>query len=204
MIGNQMSTLSFTADEWRNFAFKNGYHESVITYISFYRDQLDRFGNKTWSKISDIMKSSMTNEQKQVVIRLLTDATVADEFWFIARLSKFPEANDILDGNVAKAELFDYAAAYALVIRLCYALRARDVDCKKKQLDVNEEEYTKALDEYNKSADNMISFLLNNAPAELIILGVQTAFSTFKLTYNVAQIPSMRAVIDRFAGIIAY
>lgn len=168
-------------DSWVDWAVTHDIDSDVIGYLSANKGDLFDFDPasasrafatpRSWSFVSDILKEQLSErEVSDVIAGTVGEGITAKFIGHRKWAGKLPKAEDVLDGKVKKLEVDEISAQYTLIVNLCYELKLRWEDVK-----------DKGEDHFNKSMDNMLAYIMDNLGTELIIMGMRTAVTTYKL-----------------------
>jgi len=168
-------------DSWQDWAINNNIDSDVIGYLTQNKGDLFDFNPtsasrsfatpRSWTFVSDILHETLNDKEITDVIAGTVGEGIAHKFIGHRKWSgRLPSATDVLDGRVQKLEVDEISAQYTLIINLCYELKDRFDRMGKKN---NEQ--------WHQYVDNMLSFIMKNLGAELIILGMRTAVMTYRL-----------------------
>lgn len=168
-------------DSWQDWAINHNINSDVIGYLTQNKSDLFDFNPtsasrsfatpRSWTFVSDILHEPLTDKEITDVIAGTVGEGIAHKFIGHRKWSgRLPSATDVLDGKVHELEVDEISAQFTLIINLCYELKER-FDRMGKQ-DNNQ---------WHQYMDNMLSFIMKNLGAELIILGMRTAVMTYRL-----------------------
>lgn len=189
-LANRFIHIEMRADfaSWQNWAVNKGIHEDVVGYLSFAKQDLYDFDNKsasrafatprTWVFVSDLLKDEDTDTD--TLFNLTSGAIgegLAVKFMAHRKVAgKMPEPSDILSGKVKDLAVKEVSAMYSLTISMCYelkdALDNKRVDNK----------------EFHKMADNFFNYIMANFETELVVMGAKIALKTYKLPIEPSQL----------------
>lgn len=177
-------------DDWQKWALANNVHPEVVGYLSHKKEFLNRFDPsdpndafatpRSWVFfVSDILNSNDMDEEliRDAVIGSIGKET-AYEFMEIRQLlHKLPRPSDIIEGKVStlNKDGRGVAAQFSLVTSCTYHLRElhRTIDAG-----------DLTLEKWYKFADNYMKFATDNMEPEIVVMGVTTAISAYKLPFN--------------------
>lgn len=189
-LANRFIHLEMRADftSWQNWAVSKNIHKDVVGYLSFAKQDLYDFDNKSssrafatprsWVFVSDLIKDE--NVDNDTLFNLVAGAVgegLAVKFMAHRKIAgKMPEPTDILTGKVKDLAVKEVSAMYSLTISMCYEL--------KDMLD------NKRVDnkEFHKMADNFFSYIMANFETELVVMGAKIALKTYKLPIEPSQL----------------
>lgn len=182
-------------DDWLEWATNNNIHPEVVGYVGFAKQDLYDFDPKSaskafatprsWAFVSDIVNDGDIDND---TLALLVSGAVGDGLGnkFMAHrkiASKLPTADDILDGKVKELEVKEISAMYSLTVSLCYELKDRA---------------DKNVKDWNKMSDNFFSYMMNNFPTELVVMGAKTALTNYNLPLDPTAMKSFDEFHRRF------
>ena len=189
-LANRFLHLEMRADfaSWQNWAVNKGIHKDVVGYLSFAKQDIYDFDNKSssrafatprsWVFVSDLLKDE--DIDTDTLFNLVAGAVgegLAVKFMAHRKVAgKMPEPSDILSGKVKELAVKEVSAMYSLTISMCYelkdALDNKRVDNK----------------EFHKMADNFFNYIMANFETELVVMGAKIALKTYKLPIEPSQL----------------
>ncbi len=182
-------------DDWQEWATNNKIHPEVVGYCGFAKQDLYDFDPKSaskafatprsWTFVSDLVTDdNIDNETLTNLIAGSIGDGLAIKFMAHRKIaSKLPRADDILDGKVTDLEIKEISAMYSLTISLCYELKDRS---------------EKQVKGWNEMSDNFFSYMMNNFPTELVVMGAKTALTNYNLPLDPASMKSFDEFHNRF------
>jgi len=189
-LANRFVHLEMKADfnSWQAWAVNNKIHKDVVGYLSFAKQDLYDFDNKsssrafatprTWTFVSEMLADEDTdNDTLFNLIAGTIGEGLAVKFAAHRKLSgKMPQPADILSGKVKDLEVKEVSAMYSLAMSMCYelkdALEVKKVDMKK----------------FHEMADNFFDYTMNNFETELVVVSAKIALKTYKLPIEPSQL----------------
>jgi hypothetical protein len=190
-LANRFLHLEMRADfaSWQNWAVSKGIHKDVVGYLSFAKQDMYDFDNKSssrafatprsWTFVSDLLKEE-SDVDSDTLFNLVAGAVgegLAVKFMAHRKIaSRMPEPADILSGKVKDLAVKEVSAMYSLTISMCYELR--DALENKK---VNSKEF-------HVMADNFFNYIMTNFETELVVMGAKIALKTYKLPIEPSQL----------------
>jgi len=190
-LANRFLHLEMRADfaSWQNWAVSKGVHKDVVGYLSFAKQDMYDFDNKSssrafatprsWTFVSDLLKEE-SDVDSDTLFNLVAGAVgegLAVKFMAHRKIaSRMPEPADILSGKVKDLAVKEVSAMYSLTISMCYELR--DALENKK---VNSKEF-------HVMADNFFNYIMTNFETELVVMGAKIALKTYKLPIEPSQL----------------
>lgn len=186
-------------DDWLNWATANRVHEQVVGYVSFAKQDLYDFDPKgssrafatprSWSFVSELLADDDLDEGT------LTDLVagsvgegVAIKFMAHRRVAKqMPNPSDILAGNIKKCNITEISAIYSLTVSMCYELK--DADEKK-------------VKNWDGMADNFLTFMMDNFPTELVVMGGKVALKNYGLPMDPSKMDSWDRFHEKYGKLI--
>ena len=136
-LANRFLHLEMRADfaSWQNWAVNKGIHKDVVGYLSFAKQDIYDFDNKSssrafatprsWVFVSDLLKDE--DIDTDTLFNLVAGAVgegLAVKFMAHRKVAgKMPEPSDILSGKVKELAVKEVSAMYSLTISMCYELK---------------------------------------------------------------------------------
>jgi hypothetical protein len=189
-LANRFVHLEMRADfnAWQLWAVDKKIHKDVVGYLSFAKQDLYDFDNKsssrafatprTWCFVSDLLQDETSDTDTQ--FNLISGAIgegLAVKFSAHRKLAgKMPEPSDILNGKVKDLAVKEVSAMYSLAISMCYELK-ESVDNKKVDMK-----------KFHEMADNFFAYAMNNFETELVVVSAKIALKTYKLPIEPSQL----------------
>jgi hypothetical protein len=172
--------LSVDFNSWQEWAINNKIHPSVVGYLSFAKQDLYDYDNKSasrsfatpraWSFVSqfvedeDIDTDTLTN-----LIAGTIGEGLAVKFMAHRKYSfDLPTPENILSGKATKLETKEISAMYSLVTNVCYELKiaaSKDFDQLK----------------FNDMFDNFLKFSMDNFETELVVMASRIVYKIYML-----------------------
>jgi hypothetical protein len=189
-LANRFVHLEMRPDfnAWQLWAVDKKIHKDVVGYLSFAKQDLYDFDNKsssrafatprTWCFVSDLLQDETSDTDTQ--FNLISGAIgegLAVKFAAHRKLAgKMPEPSDILAGKVKDLQVKEVSAMYSLAISMCYELKEA-VDNKKVDMK-----------KFHEMADNFFAYAMNNFETELVVVSAKIALKTYKLPIEPSQL----------------
>jgi hypothetical protein len=189
-LANRFIHLEMKADfaSWQGWAVDKKIHKDVVGYLSFAKQDLYDFDNKSssrafatprsWVFVSDLLEDETMDTDTQ--FNLISGAIgegLAVKFAAHRKLAgKMPEPSDILNGKVKDLAVKEVSAMYSLAISMCYELK-ESVDSKKVDMK-----------KFHEMADNFFAYAMNNFETELVVVSAKIALKTYKLPIEPSQL----------------
>jgi hypothetical protein len=190
-LANRFVHLEMRADftSWQNWAVNKGIHKDVVGYLSFAKQDLYDFDNKSasrafatprsWVFVSDLLDDE-ENTDSDTLFNLVSGAVgdgLAVKFMAHRKIAgRLPEPSEILAGKVKDLNVKEISAMYSLTVSMCYELRdaleTKKVDNKK----------------FHDMADNFFNYMMTNFETELVVMGAKIALKTYKLPIEPSQL----------------
>ena len=189
-LANRFLHIEMRADfaSWQTWAVNAGIHTDVVGYLSFAKNDLYDFDNKSssrafatprsWTFVSEILEDEEDTDT-DTLFNLVASAIgegLAVKFMAHRKVSsKMPNPSDILSGKVKELNVKEISAMYSLTTSMCYELRdavENKVDSKK----------------FHTMADNFFNYMMANFETELVVMGAKIALKTFKLPIEPSQL----------------
>jgi hypothetical protein len=190
-LANRFIHLEMRADfsSWQTWAVNNGIHKDVVGYLSFAKQDLYDFDNKsssrafatprTWCFVSDLLneEDNMDSDTQFNLVAGAVGEGLAVKFAAHRKIAgKMPEPSDILSGKVKELAVKEISAMYALTIAMCYELKDsvqnKKVDNKK----------------FHEMAQNFFDYMMQNFETELVVMGAKIALKTYELPIEPSQL----------------
>jgi MoxR-like ATPase len=195
-------------EDWQRWALNQRINPEVVGYLTAFKNKLFEFepGSaargfatpRSWSFVSEILNNN-DDMPEMVALGLFTgavgDASGIEFMEFRKIAADLPEAENILNGTLQKMpKKVEVSLAYALTTTLCYELKERADDVKRKGGNnwLSSPERKRWLQE----ADNFLEFIMNNFQPEICIMGAKAAISVHKLPFDTQKMKHF----DTFAG----
>jgi hypothetical protein len=195
-------------DDWQTWALTNRVHPEVVGYLTAFKECLFQFDAGTaargfptprsWHFVSDILGTG-TYMPEMIALGLITgavgDAEGAKFMAFRKIANELPRADDILSGQLKKMpKKVEVQLAYALTTTLCYELKERADQVKRKHGEgwKNSADRKKWLQE----ADNFLEFIMANFQPEICVMGARAAISIHRLPFETTKMVQF----DKFAS----
>jgi hypothetical protein len=173
---------------WQNWAVNAGIHTDVVGYLSFAKNDLYDFDNKSssrafatprsWTFVSQILEDEADTDN-DTMFNLVAGAVgegLAVKFMAHRKVSsKMPNPSDILMGRVKDLNVKEISAMYSLTTSMCYELR----DAIENKVDMKK---------FHTMADNFFTYMMSNFETELVVMGAKVALKTFKLPIEPSQL----------------
>ena len=203
-LANRFVHLEMRADfaSWQNWAVNKGIHKDVVGYLSFSKQDLYDFDNKSssrafatprsWVFVSDLLNDE--DSDPDTLFNLVAGSVgdgLAVKFMAHRKVaSRMPEPSDILSGKVKDLQVKEVSAMYSLTISMCYELRDaldnKRVDNKK----------------FHEMANNFFTYIMANFETELVVMGAKIALKTYKLPIEPSQLKNFDEFHKRFGKYI--
>jgi len=189
-LANRFLHLEMRADfaSWQNWAVNAGIHKDVVGYLSFAKNDLYDFDNKSssrafatprsWTFVSQLLDDEADTDN-DTLFNLISGAVgegLAVKFQAHRKVSsKMPNPSDILNGKVKDLNVKEISAMYSLTTSMCYELR----DAIENKVDMKK---------FHSMADNFFNYMMSNFETELVVMGAKVALKTFKLPIEPSQL----------------
>lgn len=201
-------------DDWQRWALGAKLNAEVVGYLTAFKNKLFEFepGSaargfatpRSWSFVSETLNNN-DDMPDMVALGLFTgavgDASGIEFMEFRKIASDLPEAESILNGTLTKmAKKVEVSLAYALTTTLCYELKERADDVKRKNGAnwLTSPERKKWL----QQADNFLEFIMNNFQPEICIMGAKAAISVHKLPFDTQKMKHFDTFANKFKDLI--
>ena len=179
---------------WQIWATANLVHPDVIGYLSFAKQDMYDFDNKSssrafatprsWCFVSELLKDpDIDSETLFTLVAGAVGEGMAAKFAAHRKFSaQLPESMDILTGAVKDLKVKEVSAMYSLTVSLCYELK--DIMDNKRADKAKMTEYM----------NNFLTYMMTNFETELVIMGARVAIKQF----NIPLEPSKLTCFDEF------
>ena len=201
-------------DDWQTWALTNRIHPEVVGYLTAFKECLFQFEPGTaargfptprsWHFVSDILGTG-SYMSEQISLGLITgavgDAEGAKFMAFRKIAHELPRAEEILEGRLLKMpKKVEVQLAYALTTTLCYELKERADNIKRKGGDnwKNSAERKAWLTQ----ADNFLMFMMENFQPEICVMGARAAISIHRLPFETTKMKNFDVFAGRFKDLI--
>jgi hypothetical protein len=190
-LANRFLHIEMRADftSWQNWAVNKGIHKDVVGYLSFAKQDLYDFDNKSssrafatprsWCFVSDLLNDEEDTDS-DTLFNLVAGSVgegLAVKFMAHRKVAgQLPEPSEILAGKVKELRVKEVSAMYSLTISMCYELKDA-LDNKK----VNNKQF-------HEMADNFFSYIMANFETELVVMGAKIALKTYRLPIEPSQL----------------
>jgi hypothetical protein len=194
-LSNRFIHVEMRSDfaSWQQWAVLRGAHKDVVGYLSFAKQDLYDFDNKSssrafatprsWMFVSDLLNGDTDAETLYTLIAGAIGEGLAAKFQAHRKFSaQLPEPMEVLTGKVTDLKVKEVSAMYSLTVSLCYELK--DIMANKRA------DRTK----FNEMMNNFLSYMMKNFETELVIMGARIAIKTYDLPME----PSKLACFDEF------
>jgi hypothetical protein len=203
-LANRFIHLEMRADftSWQNWAVINGINTDVVGYLSFAKNDLYDFDNKSssrafatprsWTFVSELLddEEDIDNDTMFNLIAGAVGEGLAVKFMAHRKIAgKLPNPTDILNGKVKDLAVKEISAMYSLTTSMCYELRdavENKVDNKK----------------FHEMASNFFTYMMANFETELVVMGAKIALKTFKLPIEPSQLKNFNEFHQKYGKYI--
>lgn len=201
-LANRFVHLETTTDfdDWQEWAIQNQIHPEVIGYLGFAKQDLYDFHPassskafatpRSWSFVSELLddESQIDSDTLHTLVAGAIGDGLSIKFMSHRKIAgKMPTADDVLDGKVTKLDVKEISAMYSLTISLCYELKDRS---------------EKKVDGWNDMANNFFSYMMDNFPTELVVMGARTALVSYNLPLDATKMPSFNKFSEKYGKLI--
>jgi hypothetical protein len=204
-LANRFMHLEIRVDfeDWEQWAIMNEIHPHVVGFLKQFKGDLYNFEPtqhdrafptpRTWSFVSDMIDDNMPDSANTDMVAGLVGEGMAIKFMAHRKhAADLPDPADVLSGKVTTFKSKEVSAAYALVTSLCYELRTRYEDGKR----------SGKLDDFNKSADNWLGFMMINFEPEMVIMGAHTVLKNYKVVFDRKKMTNFPEFFKRYANLL--
>lgn len=204
-LANRFLHLELRVDfeDWEVWALSNTIHPQVVGFLKQFKGDLYNFDPtqhdrafatpRTWSFVSDMIDDEMPDSSNTDMVAGLVGEGMAIKFMAHRRhAADLPDPADVLSGKVTEFKSKEVSAAYALVTSLCYELRTRYDNSKR----------AGKMDEFNKSADNWLGFMMGNFEPEMVIMGAHTVLKNYKVVFDRKKMTNFPEFFKRYANLL--
>jgi hypothetical protein len=216
-LANRFVHIELKADfkSWHLWAFENKVHPQVVGYLERFPNHLYDFDPKanersfatprSWVFVSELVQDSEDGEDdlSEIELKDLVAGTVgqgkAHEFMVFRKYAhSLPKATDILSGEVTKLSdsltKDSISAHYSLVLAMVYELAAIWDEEKSAGATIPS-------DEWDKSCNYFLRFMLDNFEAEITVMGAKHAVDS-KLVLSPGKMESFSQFHKQFGKYI--
>lgn len=191
--------LKTNFDDWLQWATLNKIHEQVVGYVSFSKQDLYDFDPKSpsrafatprsWSFVSQLLcEDDLDDETLTNLVSGAVGEGLAIKFMAHRKVAKqLPKPEDILAGKVDQCKIKEVSAMYSLVTSLCYELQSAD---------------EKQVKNWDDMSDNFFTFMMDNFPTELTVMGAKVALTVYNLPFDSTKIKSWDRFHDNYGKYI--
>ena len=182
-------------NDWLNWAIENNIDKTVISFLSWSKKDLFDFDPKSsskafatprsWHFVSDILKNKNSSSSEHLLTALVAGCVgegLSIGFMSHRKLTiKLPKTEDILSGKLKKFKYGkDISILYSLTINCCQNLKD-NIGQKN----------------WNNQVDNFFSFIIDNFPQEIVVLGVRIALRNYNLPIDIEKLSSYESFIQK-------
>lgn len=202
---NRFAHIDFTVsnDDWIEFAVGAGIHPSIVGFINFKKDMLNKFDSRgknsafatprAWAFLDRVLRAAEAAGTKDTMIRKLADGVVGEgaavEFMSYRKSAeKLPNPDSILDGTLKKLPedvKQDISIHFALVTSLVAAIKERFELANRNAKD----------EKFAKAGGNFLKFLNTELKDELALFGIRSAMKTHNVM--LATLPEFRTDVNQ-------
>jgi len=204
-LANRFMHLEIRVDfeDWEQWAISNQVHPHVVGFLKQFKGDLFSFDPtqhdrafatpRTWSFVSDMLDDDMPDSANTDMVAGLVGEGMAIKFMSHRKhAADLPAPEDVLSGKVTTFKSKEVSAAYAMVVSLCYELRTRYEAGKR----------AGKLDDFNKSADNWLGFMMSNFEPEMVIMGAHTVLKNYKVVFDRKKMTNFPEFFKRYANLL--
>jgi hypothetical protein len=185
---------------WYEWAIFKKIHKDVVGYLSFAKQDLMDFDNKSssrafgtprsWVFVSDLLQDDIDDDTAMNLIAGTIGEGLAVKFMAHRKISgRLPLPEDILSGRVTTLDIKEVSAMYSLVTSMCYELKDA-VDNKVSD------------DKFHRMADNFFNYMMKNFETELVVMGARIALTTYALPLQPKKLKSFDEFHQRYGKYI--
>jgi len=204
-LANRFMHLEIRVDfeDWEQWAIMHEVHPHVVGFLKQFKGDLYNFDPtqhdrafatpRTWSFVSDMLDDDMPDSANTDMVAGLVGEGMAIKFMAHRKhAADLPDPADVLSGKVTTFKSKEVSAGYALVTSLCYELRTRYEEGKR----------AGKLDDFNKSADNWLGFMMSNFEPEMVIMGAHTVLKNYKVVFDRKKMTNFPEFFKRYANLL--
>jgi hypothetical protein len=204
-LANRFMHLEIRVDfeDWEQWAITNEVHPHVVGFLKQFKGDLFCFDPtqhdrafatpRTWSFVSDMLDDDLPDSANTDMVAGLVGEGMAIKFMAHRKhAADLPDPADVLSGKVTTFKSKEVSAAYAMVVSLCYELKSRYEDGKR----------TSKLDDFHKSADNWLGFMMGNFEPEMVIMGAHTVLKNYKVVFDRKKMTNFPEFFKRYANLL--
>ena len=201
-------------DDWQRWALSERIHPEVVGFLSAFKNKLFQFEAasasrgfptpRSWHAVSDILGAN-DDMPEMVSMGLITgsvgDAAGLEFLSFRDIAAELPRVESILNGSLKEMpKKVEPSLAYALTTTLCYELKERSDNIRRKHGD----KWNVSPDRKNwlQEADNFLGFMLKNFQPEICIMGAKAAIAIHKLPFEVQKMKHFEVFATKYRDLI--
>ena len=186
-------------EDWSIWATEHKASPDVIGYLTYAKQDLFDFDPKTssqafatprsWSFVSEILNTegfdtASDYEQKAEIAGAIGEGMAIKFCEHRKYVSKLPNPEDVLNGQVKKLDIKEKSAQYSFAIGLCYELA---------------ELYSKDDEKlFDKGVDYFFDFIMANFEPELVIFSAKTVLSDHDIDIKPRKLQGKKEFKDRY------
>lgn len=189
-LANRFIHLELKVDfeDWQEWALENQIHPEVVGYLSFAPNDLNTYKStdnskafatpRTWKFLSDLVwdEGDIDNQTLHALVSGTIGDGVGTKFMSHRKVAgQLPKPGDILDGKVTQSKISDISAMYSLTVSMSYELKDR---------------LANNVEGWHQMLDNFFTFMSNNFPVEVTIMGARSAIVVYKFDIAPSKLPN--------------
>lgn len=196
-------------EDWQEWALTREINRFVIGYLTFSKESLFNFDPtssakafptpRSWEYVSNLLDNNPNlpfNVLHALIAGAVGDGNAAQFLEYRENAAKLPNPSDILEGKVTEVKNAQVSLCYSLTTGLCYELKEAYEEAQKAK------DTKAAMKEWNRKADNFLTFLMNNFKSEMVILGARTALAIFRLPFEPSEMQSWQQFANKYQDLI--
>ena len=202
-------------EDWQRWALNVRVHPEVVGFLSAFKNKLFQFEAssasrgfptpRSWHAVSDILATN-DDMPDMVAMGLITgsvgEAAGLEFLSFRDIAAELPRVESILNGSLKEMpKKVEPSLAYALTTTLCYELKERADDIRRKH---GPDKWQSSEDRkrWLSEADNFLGFMLKNFQPEICIMGAKAAIAIHKLPFEVQKMKHFEVFASKYRDLI--
>ena len=189
-------------DDFQSWAMANRVHPDVIGYLTYAKGDLYDFDPsasakafatpRSWSFVSELLYGAGQTASEETIKTLISGAVgegMGIKFSAHRKLaSSLPNPTDILTGKVTTLdEGTEVSAMYSLTVNLGYELK---------------DFHGKNDPRFMEMVNNMINFMMENLPTEMVVMGVKSLRSVHEMDIPLSELESFEEFSNRYGELV--
>ena len=191
--------------DWQNWAVSNGIHPDVVGYLTFAKNDLNKFDAsssdrsfatpRSWSFVSELLQDSagFSSEEITDMVSASIGEGVALKFNAHRAVSSLlPDPTLILKGKITDLKTREISAMYSLATSLAYELKTvyDSIGREVKQ------------DDFNEMLDNMLGFCIKHFEPEMSIMSIRVLATQYGMKLPLRKLKNGTIFFDKYGDLI--